>query len=299
MSEISFLNYSELETMDGDVVALDEDKILILGDILTPTDVIYDADYMDKLKKDYKFGPEIGSGYSDNVVIIVKNIFNGGVYTLKIIKNFSLKPDYLNEFKFHLSVSGCTNIARVYKATQTLKAFYILMELVEGKNLYDKLEDVKVFNSRSARYITCQIAKALEFIHKENIVYNDLKLENIIIDDDLNIKLIDFGLSVSSEIESFEMIGTIDYLSPEKISLEKSYNKPSDIWALGVLYYELLIGTSPFRVPNNEKTHEKIVNCDIVFPETMDKNDVDIIKKILLIDPDTRPTARELVDMLG
>jgi aurora kinase len=257
----------------------------------------YDPDYKEKLKEEYKFGPTIGSG-SSGVVVVVKNVSNGEIYALKIIKNKSLEPEYLNEFEYQLASSGCQYIASVYKATQTLIEVYILMEYINGKELYKKLKEVKTFSSTSTRRIVCQIAKALECIHGNNIIYNDLKLENIMIDIHGDIKLIDFGLSVSSEIESYGPIGTLDYISPEKIKCMKPYNKPSDIWALGVLYYELLVGSPPFEHEYTNQTYKNILKCDITFPKTMNKDDVDNIKKILLVNPDSRPTAQEVVDML-
>lgn len=111
------------------------------------------------------------------------------------------------------------------------------------------------------------MANALIHIHKCNIFHRDIKPENILICSGDQLKISDFGWSVRSiTTQRKTMCGTVDYLCPEIIE-NKSYDNSVDIWALGVLTYELVTGFAPFYNPDRQKQYKNIKNVNIIFPQ--------------------------------
>jgi serine/threonine-protein kinase len=133
--------------------------------------------------------------------------------------------------------------------------FYMAMEWVNGRLLRQVLNEQKKFSSERAIAIALQIASALEYIHGHGVVHRDLKPENIMVDANDRIKLIDFGIaaSVGSRRLTFAKfsatMGTPDYISPEQVKGKRG-DARSDIYALGVMLYEMLTGKVPFTGPN-------------------------------------------------
>jgi serine/threonine-protein kinase len=132
---------------------------------------------------------------------------------------------------------------------------YMVMEWVEGRLLRQVLNEQKKFPPERAVKITIAIAEALEYIHKNGVVHRDLKPENIMVDGQDNIKLIDFGIAsnLGSRRLTFakfsQTMGTPDYISPEQVKGKRG-DARSDIYALGVMLYEMLTGKVPFTGAN-------------------------------------------------
>jgi eukaryotic-like serine/threonine-protein kinase len=133
--------------------------------------------------------------------------------------------------------------------------FYMAMEWVDGRLLRQVLNEQKKFSPERALSIALQIAQALEYIHAHGVVHRDLKPENIMVDQDDRIKLIDFGIAanVGSKRLTFakftQTMGTPDYISPEQVKGKRG-DARSDIYALGVMLYEMLTGKVPFTGSN-------------------------------------------------
>jgi serine/threonine-protein kinase len=133
--------------------------------------------------------------------------------------------------------------------------FYMAMEWVDGRLLRQTLNERKKFPAERAVKIALKIAAALEYIHSHGVVHRDLKPENIMVDANDNIKLIDFGIAanVGSRRLTFakfsQTMGTPDYISPEQVKGKRG-DARSDIYALGVMLYEMLTGKVPFTGPN-------------------------------------------------
>ena len=133
------------------------------------------------------------------------------------------------------------------------------MEYVKGGELFTHIIQKKRFDEESTKFIIAQIALAIGYLHSKDIIYRDLKPENVLIASDGYIKLIDFGLSRILDMDDMALTfwGTPEYWSPEMIN-EWGHNVSTDWWALGIIVYEMLIGIPPFYDKNREKMFLKI-----------------------------------------
>jgi serum/glucocorticoid-regulated kinase 2 len=113
------------------------------------------------------------------------------------------------------------------------------------------------------------MAMAIGYLHSKGIAHRDLKLENILVDNQGYIKIIDYGLAKmlkEDEAETYSFCGTAEYLAPEMVN-NSGHDKSVDWWALGVLIYEMLIGVTPFFNKNKQLLFTKIKNSKVIFPD--------------------------------
>lgn len=192
------------------------------------------------------------------------------------------------------------NILKLYDFIESTEYLYIVMEYIEGGDLFDRLQRRKSYSECIARDLCWQILQALKYLHDRNIVHRDLKPDNLVLtsrSDDISVKLIDFGfateLTEGGELTTF--CGTPNYLAPEMLSPQPRYGKQVDMWSFGVILFILLGGYPPFYKSDNKGLNEKIKCCEYRFHKgywervsTMGK---DLIQKLLVLNPAERLTA--------
>lgn len=144
--------------------------------------------------------------------------------------------------------------------------------------------------------IYIQVCQAVKFLHDNSIIHRDIKPENILLDENLNAKLCDFGWSAEAKIDETRLTfcGTYEYMAPEIFENEE-YNGSVDIWSLGILLYEMLHGQSPFVGNSVFKIFKNILKEDIKFKRDVDPNAADIILRILKTDCKKRPDIGALI----
>ncbi|XP_013778363.1 protein kinase DC2-like [Limulus polyphemus] len=162
-------------------------------------------------------------------------------------------------------------------------SLYMLFEYVCGGELFTYLRNSGRFNSTTGNYYAAEIVLVLEYLHKQQIVYRDLKPENLLLDKDGHLKLTDFGFAKILTDRTWTLCGTPEYLAPEIIQ-SKGHNRAVDWWALGILIYEMLAGYPPFFDENPFAIYEKILVGKIEWPRHVDPVAKDLIKKLLVQD---------------
>lgn len=146
------------------------------------------------------------------------------------------------------------NVMRIYPDDQRSRV-YMVMEWVDGKLLRQVMHEAGKMPARRAIHITLGVLNALDYIHKNGVVHRDLKPENIMLDPDDNIKLIDFGIASQAGAKRLtyagftQALGSPDYISPEQVKGKRG-DARSDLYAAGVMLYEMLSGRTPFSGPS-------------------------------------------------
>lgn len=209
------------------------------------------------IQQEYKIDPNIIGKGAFGEVRKATNIASGEVRAIKIIykQNCSRAEQerIFNEITIMKTLDH-PNIVRIYEYFQDQKYIFIVMEFLQGKELFDKIVEAHHFNEAMAAKIMHQLLSAVNYLHRHSIVHRDLKPENIIFDG-VNIKLIDFGTSrlftKNHKMKAIE--GTPYYIAPEV--LEQAYTEKCDEWSCGVILYIMLSGSPPF----NGRTDKEIM----------------------------------------
>lgn len=175
-------------------------------------------------------------------------------------------------------------IVTLYSTFQNDQYIFMLLEYIVGGELFAHLRRAEKFSNEVARFYAAEIVSALAYMHNLDIIYRDLKPENLLIDHQGHIKITDFGFAKRIMDRTWTLCGTPDYLAPEIIQ-SKGHGKAVDWWALGVLIYEMLVGYPPFFDDHPLGIYEKILSGKFGFPGNgLDPDARDIIKKLLTSD---------------
>ena len=194
-----------------------------------------------------------------------------------------------------LSSFNHPNIILIAEIFESSDSFYSVMEFCEGGELFNYIVKNHRLSDEESSFFFFQLINGLEYIHSLGVVHRDLKPENLLLTKDHLLKIIDFGLSNYFENEFLSTpCGSPCYASPEMIAGKKYNGFKIDIWSSGIILYAMLCGFLPFEDKDNEILFEKILECKIIFPNFISKEAKDLIKKILVTDPDKRINISEI-----
>eukprot|EP00731_Ephydatia_muelleri_P017621 Em0010g719a len=182
-------------------------------------------------------------------------------------------------------------VARLYKTFRCNKYLYMLLEVCLGGELWTILRDKTCFDDNTTRFCTACVVEAFEYLHNREIVYRDLKPENLLLDSAGYVKLVDFGFAkhIGTSRKTWTFCGTPEYVAPE-IILNKGHDFSSDYWSLGILMFELLTGSPPFSGADPMRTYNIILKgIDVIdFPKKISRNAQNLIKKLCRDNPSER-----------
>lgn len=182
------------------------------------------------------------------------------------------------------------NILRLYGYFHDESRIYLILEYAPKGTLFKFMQEQP--NNRLSEQITAgyikSLAKALIYLHERNVIHRDIKPENLLLGNNGELKIADFGWSVHEPNSARTTIcGTLDYLPPEMV-LNKPHTKHVDLWSLGVLCYELLAGEPPFQAKEYDTTYRKITKLELKIPDTISMPAQHLIKKLLVVNPENR-----------
>ena len=245
---------------------------------------------------------ELGRGSFGCVYLVTHNI-TGKKYALKVIDKHKLFQAYgncqliHNEIEIHSKLDH-PNIIRLYNVKETEDEINFLLEYAENGTLYSLIQEEKGFSEYKAYTYFIQIVNAVYFLHQNNIIHRDIKPENILIGENGLLKLCDFGWAKELTVNNRSTFcGTIEYMAPEIVGSEK-YDYSVDVWSLGILLYELLMGHSPFKSKKEKNTMIKIKLHDLVFDKNknLSQDCINLISGLLNMNPLNRLKLKDIFE---
>lgn len=240
--------------------------------------------------QDFDIGETIGTGTFGRVCLC-RHKASGRFLALKILKKQEVlrmkQVDHVLSESSILQEISHPFIVTMLKGFMDNDRLYILFEFVVGGELFSHLRKTGKFPVDVARFYSAEVVLAFEYLHSCNIVYRDLKPENLLLDAQGNLKITDFGFAKRVTERTFTLCGTPEYLAPEIIQ-SKGHNKAVDWWALGILLYEMLVGYPPYFDESPFKIYEKVLGGKLMFPRWVELRGKDLIRALLAPDPTKR-----------
>ncbi|XP_066259669.1 cGMP-dependent protein kinase, isozyme 2 forms cD4/T1/T3A/T3B isoform X3 [Euwallacea similis] len=237
----------------------------------------------------------LGVGGFGRVELVQINGKPNKSYALKQMKKSQIvetrQQQHIMSEKEIMGEANCDFIVKLYKTFRDAKYLYMLMESCLGGELWTVLRDKGYFDDTTTRFYTACVVQAFDYLHSRNIIYRDLKPENLLLDAKGYVKLVDFGFAkkLHAGRKTWTFCGTPEYVAPEVI-LNKGHDISADYWSLGVLMFELLTGTPPFNGSDPMKTYNVILKgIDAIdFPKNITRNATALIKKLCRDNPAER-----------
>uniref|UniRef100_A0A8D3D1F6 non-specific serine/threonine protein kinase n=1 Tax=Scophthalmus maximus TaxID=52904 RepID=A0A8D3D1F6_SCOMX len=246
----------------------------------------------------------LGTGAYGKVFLVRKNSGHdaGQLYAMKVLKKAAIvqkaktTEHTRTERQVLEHIRQSPFLVTLHYAFQTQSKLHLILDYVSGGEMFTHLYQRDHFPEEAVRIYIGEIILALEHLHKLGIVYRDIKLENILLDNEGHVVLTDFGLSkefLEEEKErTYSFCGTIEYMAPEIIRGKSGHGKSVDWWSLGILMFELLTGASPFTLEGERNSQsevsKRILRCDPPFPSMIRATAQDLLKKLLVKDPHKR-----------
>ena len=242
----------------------------------------------------------LGRGFYGKVMLVEK-LDTGELYALKSIRKrklleLNLISTVQAEKALLAMIPKHPFIVSLKFAFQTQFKFYLGLEYAAGGELLQYLAQMNVVPIDDTRLYLAEITLALEHLHKNNIIYRDLKPENVLLDKTGHVKLTDFGLSKrmsAPEDTTTTMCGTAEYMAPEILRHEE-YGFKVDWWALGIMLYDMIFGGTPFYDENQDEMFKKILSEEPEFERYGPKTATDLIRELLQKDPNDRPDVDQI-----
>jgi len=208
-------------------------------------------------------------------------------FALKILKKQEIlrmkQVDHILQEASILSEIHHPFIVNMLRAYMDEHKLYLLLEYIVGGELFSHLRKAGKFPTDVAKFYCAEVMLAFEYLHSKDIVYRDLKPENLLLESGGHIKITDFGFAKKVPERTFTLCGTPEYLAPEIIQ-SKGHGKAVDWWAMGILLYEMMVGYPPFFDESPFRIYEKILEGKLQFPKWIDVRAKDLIKCLLTLD---------------
>ena len=236
---------------------------------------------------------QLGKGSFGEVYLVQKKD-STEKYAMKVLRKEKILGQNLLKYALAernvLSLSNHPFIVKLYYTFQTSTKLYFVMEYCPNGDLSRHLTFETRFKEPRAKYYICEIILALENLHKRDIIYRDLKPDNIVLDKEGHCKLTDFGLSkegVKENDYTKSFCGSVAYLAPEMLN-KKGHGKAVDWYLLGVLFYEMLVGMTPYFTPMKDDLFYNIEYGELKIPNFVTKETAELLKGLLERNPNKR-----------
>ncbi|XP_068480243.1 CBL-interacting serine/threonine-protein kinase 9-like isoform X2 [Phaseolus vulgaris] len=249
----------------------------------------------------YELGKTIGEG-SFAKVKLARNVKSGNKVAIKILdRKHVLRHNMMEQLQREISTMKLINhpnVAKIFEVMASKTKIYIVLELLDGGELFDKIAAKGRLKEDEARTYFQQLINAVDYCHSRGVYHRDLKPENLLLDSNSVLKVSDFGLSTYSQKDD-ELLhtacGTPHYVAPEVIHNRGYAGSTSDIWSCGVILFVLMAGFLPFDGPTHMALFRKIIKAEFSCPSWFPPQAKALLKRILDPNPRTRIKIPELL----
>ncbi|PWY89387.1 camp-dependent protein kinase type 2 [Aspergillus sclerotioniger CBS 115572] len=236
---------------------------------------------------DFSLQRTLGTG-SFGRVHLVQSKHNHRFYAVKVLKKAQVvkmkQIEHTNDERRMLNRVRHPFLITLWGTWQDSRNLYMVMDFVEGGELFSLLRKSQRFPNPVAKFYAAEVTLALEYLHQQQIIYRDLKPENLLLDRHGHLKITDFGFAKEVPDITWTLCGTPDYLAPEVVS-SKGYNKSVDWWSLGILIFEMLCGFTPFWDSGSPvKIYENILRGRVKYPPYLHPDAVDLLSQLITSD---------------
>ncbi|XP_030331196.1 aurora kinase C-like isoform X1 [Strigops habroptila] len=247
---------------------------------------------------DFEVGRPLGRGKFGRVYL-ARERSSKVLVALKVLFKSQLEKEGLEhqlrreiEIQAHLRHP---NILRLYNYFHDERRVFLILEFAPRGELYKELQRCGRFDAPRTATLVEELADALQYCHSKRVIHRDIKPENLLLGFLGELKIADFGWSVHTpSLRRRTLCGTLDYLPPEMVE-GRAHDEKVDLWCLGVLCFELLVGAPPFESPCVAETYRRITKVDLRFPPVVPEGARDLITRLLRYSPPQRlPLAQVL-----
>ncbi|KAM9834608.1 aurora kinase B [Syngnathus typhle] len=249
--------------------------------------------------EDFDIGRPLGKGKFGNVYLAkVKKL--QAIVALKVLFKSQMEKEGVEhqlrreiEIQAHLKHP---NILRFYNYFHDCKRVFLVLEYAPRGELYKELQRLGRFDDQRTATFMEEISDALLYCHAKKVIHRDIKPENLLLGYRGELKIADFGWSVHApSLRRRTMCGTLDYLPPEMIE-GRTHSEKVDLWCIGILCYECLVGNPPFESSSHVDTYKRITKVDLKFPSIISEGARDLIGKLLRHCPADRLSLQCVID---
>lgn len=242
---------------------------------------------------DFELGRPLGKGKFGQVWL-AKDKYKGFIVAIKVIKKSDIKScestrQLRREIEIHSNLCS-ENIIRMYGYFYDIVNVYIILEYAGNGEFFKILSASGKFSEKVAADYILQVSRALYHMHKLNVIHRDIKPENMLMGSDNKVKIADLGWAVRNlDKKRYTYCGTLEYLAPEMYT-KYNHNESLDMWCLGILCYEFLVGNPPFesRARSPRETYEKVKTLHYKMPSYISDEAKDFISKLLVVNSEER-----------
>ncbi|OAF71743.1 Serine/threonine-protein kinase SNK [Intoshia linei] len=248
----------------------------------------------------YKVGNLLGKGGFARCHIIY-HMETGQKFACKIIPKKNVKTSVQlrkikNEINLHNNLCH-RHVVTFHSYFEDYQYFYIVLELCTEKSLYHLLRSKQYLDETESKYYIRQIISGCRYIHSNLVIHRDLKLANMLLNSENQIKIADFGLATKMTSENeikWSVCGTPNYIAPECL-LKKGHNTQADVWSIGCILYAMLVGKPPFETNSLKETYHRITSNKYKIPSRISPEAASLIKKLLHPNQMKRPTLEKIL----
>ncbi|MEQ2251579.1 hypothetical protein ILYODFUR_012476, partial [Ilyodon furcidens] len=276
-----------------------EDYLSVAGTSKMPVEKTSDGEAAELHK--YEVYETIGSGGFAKVKL-GRHTLTGEKVAIKIMNKKDLGDD-LPRVKVEIEAMKSLShqhICRLYHVIETSTQIFLVLEYCPGGELFDYIIAKDRLSEQETRVFFRQIVSAMAYVHSQGYAHRDLKPENLLIDEDHNLKLIDFGLCAKPKgglgYELMTCCGSPAYAAPELIQGKTYIGSEADVWSMGVLLFALLCGYLPFDDDNCMLLYRKITRGKYDKPQWLSPGSILLLNQMMQVDPKRRLTVRQLLD---